>query len=123
MLLSKRDQSHIERRLVATLTEACETAKAEIVGFSWLTHEMDYGVFPSSLMVVWIFDTQANKDQAIASGQGERMVELTAVALREADVLVSPVSAHVHFDTEEQCQRANAGNWQQRLARKRSTRG
>jgi hypothetical protein len=123
MLLSKRDQAHIERRLVATLTEACETAKVEIVGFSWLTHELDYRVFPSSLMVVWIFDTQANKDQALASGQGERMVELTAVALREADVLVSPVSAHVHFDTEEQCQRANAGNWQQRLARKRSTRG
>ena len=123
MLLSKRDQAQIERRLVASLTEACETAKAEIVGFSWLTHEMDYGAFPSSLMVVWIFDTQANKDQALASGQGERMIELTAVALREADVLVIPVSAHVHFDTEEQCQRANAGNWQQRLARKRSTRG
>ena len=123
MLLSMRDQAHIERRLVATLTEACETAKAEIVGFSWLTHEMDYGAFPSSLMVVWVFDTQANKDQALANGQGERMVELTAVALRKADVLVSPVSAHVHFDTEEQCQRANAGNWQQRLARKRSTRG
>jgi hypothetical protein len=123
MLLSKRDHAHIERRLVATLTEACETAKAEIVGFSWLTHEIDYGAYPSSLMVVWVFDTQANKDHALANGQGERMVELTAVALREADVLVSPVSAHVHFDTEEQCQRANAGNWQQRLARKRSTRG
>jgi hypothetical protein len=123
MLLSKRDQAHIERRLVATLTEACETAKAEIVGFSWLTHELDYGEFPSSLMVVWVFDTQANKDHALASGQDERMIELTAVALREADVLVSPVSAHVHFDTEEQCQRANAGNWQQRLARQRSTRG
>lgn len=123
MLLSKREQAHIERRLVATLTEACETAKAEIVGFSWLTHEMDYAVFPSSLMVVWIFDTQANKDRALASGQGERMVELTAVALGEADVLVSPVSAHVHFDSDEQCQRAHAGNWQQRLARKRSTRG
>jgi hypothetical protein len=121
MLLSKRDQARIERRLVATLTEACETAKAEIAGFSWLTHEVDYTVFPSSLMVTWIFDTLANKGQALASGQGERMVGLTAVALSEADILVSPISAHVHFDTEEQCQRVNAGNWQQRLARKRST--
>ena len=51
------------------------------------------------LKVVWVFE--ANKDQAVASGQGERMFELTAVALREADALVSPVSAHVHFDTEE----------------------
>lgn len=53
MSLSKRDQAHIERRLVATLTEACETAKAEIVGFCWLTHEIDYAVFPSSLRVIW----------------------------------------------------------------------
>lgn len=119
MGLSKRDQAHIERRLIATLTEACETAKAQIVGFEWLTHEVDYDEFPSSLRVVWIFDTQANKDQALASGQGERMVELTAMALNDADVLVSPVAAHVQFDSEEQCQRANGGNWQQRLTRKR----
>ncbi|UVJ42122.1 hypothetical protein NVV94_15790 [Pseudomonas sp. LS1212] len=123
MRLSKRDQAHIERRLAATLTEACETAKAEIVGFCWLTHEVDYATFPASLMVVWVFDTQANQDRALSSGQGERMVELTAVALNEADVVVSPVSAHVHFDSEEQCQRANAGNWQQRLAHKRQARG
>ncbi|MNY82491.1 hypothetical protein D3C86_2246210 [compost metagenome] len=51
------------------------------------------------------------------------MVELTAMALREADVPVSPVAAHVQFDSEEQCQRSHGGNWQQRLARKRSGRG
>lgn len=117
MPLSKRDQTHIERRLIATLTEACETAKVDIVGFCWLTHEVDYEVFPSSLRVIWVFDTQANKVQALASGQGERMVELTADALHEADVPVSPVSAHVQFDSEEECQRANGGNWQQRLSR------
>lgn len=117
MPLSKRDQAQIERRLIATLTEACETAKVDIVGFCWLTHEIDYDLFPSSLRVIWVFDTQANKDQALANGQGERMLELTAVALSEADVLVSPVSAHVQFDSEEACQRANGGNWQQRLSR------
>ena len=123
MGLSKRDQAHIERRLVATLTEACETAKAQIVGFVWLTHEVDYAEFPASLRIVWVFDTEAHKNQALAAGQGECMVELTAIALDEADVLLSPVAAHVQFDSEEQCQRANAGNWPQRLARKRSTRG
>ena len=122
MLLSKREQAQIERRLVATLTEACETAKAEIAGFTWLTHEVDYATFPSSLMVVWVFDTQADKDQALACGQDLRMLELTSEALSQADILVSPVSAHLHFDSEEQCQRDHAGNWQQRLARKRSSR-
>ena len=123
MSLSKRDQARIERRLIATLTEACETAKAEIPGFTWLTHELDYDLFPSSLRVVWVFETQAHQDRALAAGQGARMVELTAMALREADVPVSPVAAHVQFDSEEQCRRSHAGNWQQRLARKRSGRG
>lgn len=115
--LSKRDQARIERRLVSTLTEACETAKAEIIGFAWLTHEVDYADFPASLRVVWIFDTQIHKDQAVASGQRDRMIELTAQALDAADVVVGNVSARVQFDSEEQCQRANGGNWQQRLAR------
>ncbi len=87
-----------------------------------MTHEVDYTAFPASLQVTWVFDTLANKRQALAVGQAERMVELTAVAFSEADILVSPVSAHVQFDTEEECQRAHAGNWQQRLARQRSTR-
>lgn len=115
--LSKRDQARIERRLASTLTEACETAKAEIVGFAWLTHEVDYTQFPASLRVVWIFDTQAQKDQALASGQRERMVELTAQALEDADIVIGDVSKRVQFDSEEQCQRANGGDWQQRLAR------
>ncbi|UZE09800.1 hypothetical protein [Pseudomonas sp. B21-053] len=121
MASSKREQAHIERRLVATLTEACETAKAEIIGFTWLTHEVDYTRFPSSLRVIWVFNTEAEKNQALANGQGARMVELTTFALTEAEVLVSPVAAHVQFDSEEQCQRVNGGNWVQRLAPKRST--
>lgn len=122
MLLSKRDQVHRERQLIACLTRACETGKAEIVGFAWLTHLVDYHKFPSSLMVTWVFDTQANRDRALANGQDERMVELTAEAFSGAGISVSAVSAHLSFDSEEQCRRVDAGNWQQRLARNRSPR-
>ncbi|KPW71605.1 Uncharacterized protein ALO76_04002 [Pseudomonas syringae pv. coriandricola] len=45
------------------------------------------------------------------------------LALNNANVLISLVPAHVPFDSEEACRRANAGNWPQRLAGKRSTRG
>ncbi|MGV8842063.1 MAG: hypothetical protein ACOH2I_02180 [Pseudomonas sp.] len=121
MLLSKRDLAHRERQLVAGLTQACETGKAEILGFTWLTHQVDYQKCPSSLTVTWIFDTQANRDRALANGQSERMAELTAEAFSEAGISVSTVSAHLAFDSEEQCQRVDAGNWQQRLARQRSS--
>ena len=62
MSLSKRTQAQIERRLITTLTEACETAKTQIPGFVWLTHVVDYEAFPASLKVVWVFDTQASKE-------------------------------------------------------------
>lgn len=90
MPFNKRQQAATERLLAATLTEACEAAKAEIVGFSWLTHEVDYAAFAASLVVVWVFDTQAHKEQALAAGQGARMLELTARALEEADVPSTP---------------------------------
>ena len=117
MLLSKREQAQIERRLVATLTEACETAKARIVGFVWLTHEVDFAHFPASLRVTWVFDTRANRDQAVAGEPARQMLELTTAALREADVEVKQVSAHMAFDSEEHCQQVSAGNWQRHLAR------
>lgn len=123
MPLSKRDQTQIERRLAATLTEACETAKAGITGFAWLTHVVDYERFPSSLKIIWVFDTQANKDRALACGQDQYMRELTAQALEQCALALTPLPPHVHFDSEELCQRANAGNWSQRLARQYSPRG
>ncbi|QXI25537.1 hypothetical protein [Pseudomonas vanderleydeniana] len=118
MPLSKRDQARTERLLVATLTEACETAKSEIVGFGWLTHEVDYAVFPASLQVIWVFDTQLEQRQALAAGLDARMLELTSIALVDAGVTLDRLAAHVHFDSEEACLRENAGDWSRRIASK-----
>ncbi|MBW8354980.1 MAG: hypothetical protein K0M54_14250 [Pseudomonas sp.] len=123
MPLNKRQQAAMERLLAVTLTEACESAKAQIEGFAWLTHEADYAAFPSSLVVVWVFDTQAHKERALDAGQGPLMIELTARALNEAQVCLDSLAAHVFFDSEEQCRRGNAGDWAQRLKRLRPGRG
>ncbi|NVZ71735.1 hypothetical protein [Pseudomonas costantinii] len=115
---SKRDNARLERRLVATLTEACETAKAEIPGFDWLTHTVDYAAFPQSLRVTWVFDTRASKDHALAAGAGERMRELTAAALHDAEVPAVQLDRCVRFDSEEECSAQQGGDWRLRLARK-----
>ncbi|SDW48470.1 hypothetical protein SAMN05444064_10414 [Pseudomonas syringae] len=120
---SKREQAHTERRLISALTQACETAKSELPGFCWLTHEVDYATFPASLQVVWVFDSLANKHAALACAMDERMIELTREAFDEAQVSVANVSAHVHVDAEEECLRENGGDWQQRIRRKYSKRG
>ena len=51
---ASRDHARIERHLIAALTDACEIAKAEIPGFEWLTHTVDYRAFPQSLRVIWV---------------------------------------------------------------------
>lgn len=121
MSLTKREQSRIERTLAATLTDACEAAKAEIVGFEWLTHDVDYQRFPASLRVIWVFASQAEQDAAIAKGQERLMQALTAAALQAADIALENPAVHVHADNEQQCLRVDGGNWQQRLTRQRSS--
>ncbi len=72
---SKREQARTERQLVKTLTQACETAKSEMPGFCWLTHDVGYAAFPASLQVIWVFDTLADKHAALAGGLDGRMIQ------------------------------------------------
>ncbi|WDU63891.1 hypothetical protein LRS56_05005 [Pseudomonas poae] len=115
MPASKREITQLERRLIAALTDACETAKAEIPGFEWLTHTVDYAAFPQSLRVIWVFDTRASKDEALATGADQRMRELTAAALSEAEVGAVRLDRCVHFDSEEACSQQHGGDWRVRL--------
>ncbi|MVV49927.1 hypothetical protein EJA72_17025 [Pseudomonas sp. PB120] len=122
MPLGKRELARIERRLIATLTDACETAKSEIKGFTWLTHTADLDAFVQTLRVTWVFETLADKQLAQANAK-VRIFELTATALLEADIDVKACDRTVLFDSEEECQRAQGGDWQKRLAQSRATKG
>ncbi|VVN00654.1 hypothetical protein PS662_03328 [Pseudomonas fluorescens] len=79
----KCELARIERRLVATLTEACETAKLEIKGFAWLTHTADMNALTETLQVTWVVETQVDKKLAQASEKA-RIFELMSIALIEA---------------------------------------
>lgn len=96
----KRKYSSIERELIRTLTLACETAKSEIVGFQWLTHDVDYEQFPQSLVVTWMFDSEANKARALACADKARMLALTLAAFDEVGISVSSIADHVAFSVE-----------------------
>ena len=122
MPLGKRELARIERRLITTLTDACETAKGEIKGFTWLTHTADLNALPETLKVTWVFETLAEKKLAQANAKA-RIFELTAIALNEAGVDWGPSDHTVRFDSEEECQRIHGGDSQKRLAQSRVTKG
>jgi hypothetical protein len=116
MANTKRQKNQMERLLVATLTEACEVAKAEIPGFDWLTHDNGSHEFPAGLRVTWIFDTQANLQCALDNGDDQRMQALTTAALEETGIDSRIISACLQFDSEEACLTSQNGDWLARLA-------
>ncbi len=122
MPLGKRELARIERRLITTLTEACETAKGEIEGFIWLTHTADLNALSETLKVVWVFETLADQKLAQAKAKA-RIVELTTIALNEAEIDLNLSDRNVCFDSEEECQRTQGGNWKNRLAQSGVTKG
>ncbi|WP_439885372.1 hypothetical protein ACTACK_07140 [Pseudomonas syringae] len=122
MPLGKRELARIERRLITTLNEACETAKGEIEGFTWLTHTADLNALSETLKVVWVFETLADKKLARTKAKA-RIFELTSIALNEADIDLNLSDRYVCFDSEEECQRTNGGNWKKRLAQSGATKG
>lgn len=117
---SAAQQRQLDQALARTLTQACETAKTEVEGFAWITHEVEWHNFPTSLQVIWVFETKADLARALERGHGKRLYALAAQALSAAGVQVERIAAHVRFDSEEECQRVNHGNWRSRLDRLRS---
>ncbi|MFV3289821.1 hypothetical protein ACNFBR_13840 [Pseudomonas sp. NY11955] len=117
--LGKREMARLERELVACLTDACETAKAQIVGFSWLTHRHDPEDFPGSLRITWVFEQEADKAAAVASEAKARMLALTRQALEQAGIKLDHPAWHVRFDSEEACAQSHAGDWAKRLQTQR----
>lgn len=112
----KRELARIERRLITTLTEACETAKVEIKGFTWLTHAAEPNALAETLQVIWVFETLADRKLAQVEAKA-RIFELTATALDEACIDLKLTDRNVRFDSEEECQRIHNGDWQKRLAK------
>lgn len=122
MPLGKRELARIERRLITSLTEACETAKAEIKGFAWLTHIADLNAVAETLKLIWVFETLTDRKVAQVDAKS-RIFELTAIALNEANIDLVPSDHSVRFDSEEECQRTHGGDWKIRLTQSRLAKG
>ncbi|MCY1439369.1 hypothetical protein D3C76_1047170 [compost metagenome] len=119
---SKRELVRIERRLITALTEACETAKGEIKGFSWLTHTANLNALAETLKVTWVFETLADQRLAQANSRA-RIYDLTTIAFNEANIDLKVSERSVRLDSEQECQRAHGGDWQKRLAQSHAAKG
>ncbi len=104
----------MDNRIRHTLIEVCELALETTPGFQWLTHTVNYGLFPESLVVVCVFETNMQRDQARCLNLDTALSQLIKEKLLAIDVKLNNIQ-QIRFDTEENCQRDNNGKWHQRL--------
>jgi len=96
-----------EAILIDVLTDVCEGAKAQNVGFVWLTHTGHWRR-PS---IVAVFSTEAEKHNAIAKQWDRYVID----SLQQACEIIGVKIKSVRFDSEEACSSKSKGNWQLHL--------
>jgi hypothetical protein len=117
MVMRKTDKK-LEAQLIEALTQVCEQAKTQYPGFSWLTHKVNFQRFPDSLSLVCVFDT--NQELRAFNADAHATAGLQALVKQQlASIGIKPNKAvPLAFDTEENCQHQDNGNWSRRLERR-----
>lgn len=99
-----------EERLVQELTVVCEWAKTKQVGFKWLTH-IGHWRRPE---IVAVFETEAQKAQALSNGWSNAFVEAAEFACET----VNGEAKSFRFESEQACQAQSGGNWPKHLQKR-----
>ncbi|AQS39733.1 hypothetical protein Sps_04648 [Shewanella psychrophila] len=111
----RKSDKKIENNLRQSLTQVCELALEQVVGFEWITHLVNYDKFPQSLRIVCVFNTNAELSVAIANKQDDFLIGLIQQELAKVPIKISDLNSRVSFDTEEKCSKQDEGNWSRRL--------
>jgi hypothetical protein len=106
-----RTDKKTESAIVNALNEVCETLKLKSVGFSWLTHFVDYSDFPQSLKIVFVYDSNQNCEHARNKTQLKTISQLTESSLVKAGVVIKVIDNAMFFDTEENGADVDNRNW------------
>lgn len=112
----RKTDKKIDNQIRVALTDVCETALKAIDGFQWLTHLVNYSSFPNSLRVVCVFDTNENLNNFLASDGKGYLHNLIKQNLSNIKIKFKSIDKHVTFDTEENCDSQNNGDWAKRLS-------
>ena len=111
----RKTDKKLDNQLRIVLTDVCEDMLKRVDGFQWLTHLVNYSNFPKSLKVVFIFDTNENLHSFQSHKEKSEVIKQVDEKLADIGVKLNNINLHVVFDTEENCDRDNAGNWNRRL--------
>jgi hypothetical protein len=113
----RKTDKKMDNQLRIALTEICESALKEFVGFQWLTHLVNYADFPKSLKVICIFDTNDNLNRFMVTGRQHGLSTLIEKNIFARGININSITAHLSYDTEEDCDKYDNGKWADRFAK------
>jgi hypothetical protein len=105
----------LDNSLIKALTQVCEIAKQQLSGFEWLTHSVNHGQFPGSLLITCVFDTNLSLQNAQQTQGQVFIAELVQQQLLTLGIVLKDTQSHIAFDTEQACQEQHGGRWKSRL--------
>ena len=111
----KKSDKKLDNQLRQSLTQLCEAHLKTIDGFEWLTHQANFSRFPDSLKVVCVFSDNQALEQAKQKGELEFVAKQLNATLQKQNINLKNINTHLVFDTEEDCELQNKGNWAKRL--------
>ncbi|MGX5914785.1 hypothetical protein ACR0ST_08655 [Aliidiomarina sp. Khilg15.8] len=65
----RKSDKKTDNEIIRALTAVCEQAKDNVMGFRWLTHDVDYERFPESLRVTLVFSGDVDESQVVVGLQ------------------------------------------------------
>lgn len=111
----RKTDKKIDNQLRAALTDVCETALKEFIGFRWLTHLVDYARFPKSIKVVCIFDTNDDLNAFMLKGANHELNTIIQKRFLALGITIPNIANHISYDSEENCDKQHDGRWADRL--------
>ena len=113
----RKSDKKLENALRKALTKVCDHALYRLDGFVWITHLVDYNIYPKSLRIVCVFNQEKMLEKALAEKQDALLFQLINDELTTLGIALKNVSQYVSFDTEEACLKSHQGNWNARFQR------
>ena len=107
----RKTDKKIDNAIRSVLTEACDIALEQYVGFQWLTHFVNYNQFPESLSIDCVYDTNAN----LSKTNKDALCILIKQKLLSVDINLKSIHQHIRFYTEENCLNEHNGKWKERF--------
>ena len=107
----QRSAKKTEQAIIKALNNVCETLKDKYIGFTWLTHFVDYNKFPQSLKIVFVFETNQHLLDAKNHKLFETLFELSESQLKKESIHIKRIDKSIFFDSEENGADFNDSNW------------